>query len=124
LGELREANSYFDVVIRNDAAKGTETAAQAQWRIGETLFLQEKWAEAIQAYYRVESQYNYPYWQAAALLQAGKCQEKLNNQHQAVILYGNLLKRFPDSEFAQTARERLAAIDRQVNRRKREPILR
>ncbi|MEZ6092771.1 MAG: tetratricopeptide repeat protein [Pirellulaceae bacterium] len=123
-GQLETAKRHFENVLGDDASKGTETAAQAQWRIGETLFLQERFPEAIRAYYRVESLHSFPYWQAASLLQAGKCQEKLGNHKQAVILYGNLIKKYPETEFAKPARQRLSAIERQVDRRSSVPKLR
>jgi TolA-binding protein len=113
-GNLVTAINLFTKVTEAPQARGTETAAQAQWRIGEAQFLQEKYADAIRSYYRVESLHQHPYWQAAALLQAGKCQEKLRNFKQATILYANLIKKYPDSEFAKPARQRLSALDRQV----------
>ena len=49
----------------------------AQWMIGESFFHQEKYAEALAEYLRVDDRYPFPRWQAAALLQAGKCHERL-----------------------------------------------
>lgn len=113
-GDLELAKVTFQRVVDTPEARQTETAAQSQWRIGEALFLQERFAEAIEAYYRVDSLYDFPHWRAAAMLQAGKCQERLRNYRQAMILYSNLLKKFPDSEFAEQARKRLSALERQV----------
>ncbi len=113
-GDLELAKVTFQRVVDSPEARQTETAAQSQWRIGEALFLQERFAEAIEAYYRVDSLYDFPHWRAAAMLQAGKCQERLRNYRQAMILYSNLLKKFPDSEFAEQARKRLSALERQV----------
>ncbi len=113
-GNLNLALESFHSVVANPAAAKMETAAQSQWRIGETLLLQEKYAAAIAAYYRVDSLYDFPHWRAASMLQAGKCQEKLRNYRQAMILYNNLVKKFPNSEFAEQARTRLTALERQV----------
>ncbi|MBX3416369.1 MAG: tetratricopeptide repeat protein [Pirellulaceae bacterium] len=113
-GDLDSAKQTFQRVIDLPGSRKTETAAQSQWRIGEALFLQEKYADAVAAYYRVDSLHDFPHWRAAAMLQAGKCQEKLRNYRQAMTLYSNLLKKFPDSEFAEQARKRLSALERQV----------
>jgi cellulose synthase operon protein C len=120
-GDLNLALDSFRSVVANPAAAKQETAAQSQWRIGETLLLQEKYAEAIAAYYRVDSLYDFPHWRAAAMLQAGKCQEKLRNYRQAMILYNNLVRKFPNSEFADQARIRLTALERQVNNETADP---
>jgi TolA-binding protein len=62
--------------------------------------------------------YDYPRWQAGALLQAGKCQELLGQQAEAVKTYGRLVERFPDSELGDEARRRLSvAAQRGQSRR-------
>jgi TolA-binding protein len=82
----------------------------AQWMIGESHLLQEQYADAIREYLRVEVLYAYPHWQAAALLQAGKCYEQTGQWKNAGDAYSRLLARYSQSEFAAEARERLPAV--------------
>ncbi|MDD0425268.1 hypothetical protein PS059_24805, partial [Shigella sonnei] len=64
MGELRAAReAYRDALAAPNAAK-TETAAMAQWMIGETWFHQGDYAQAIREYLRGQTLYGYPRWQA------------------------------------------------------------
>ncbi len=108
-GRYDDAMQAFAEVIATPAARGTDLAAEAEWLTGEALFHQEKYRAAIAAYYRVDSLYQSPYWRAAALLQAGKCQELLGNRKHAEALYRQLLEKFGDSQHVDTARKRLDA---------------
>ena len=73
----------------------------AQWMIGESYFHQENYDAALREYLRVEILYAYPRWQAAALLQAGKCQELLGRRKEAAELYARLIKAYPNTEFTE-----------------------
>ena len=109
-GLLIDARQQFGKVIASPEGRQTETAAHSQWRIGESYFHQEKYEQAIGEYYKVDSLYAYPKWRAAALIQAGKCQEHLANPKNAVKLYNQLLDRYPNSEFAAEARGRMGKL--------------
>lgn len=106
-GMLSDARKQLEKVIASPAGSKTETAAHSQWRIAETFFHQEKYKLAIAEYYKVDSLYAFPKWRAAALIQAGKCQEHLANPENANKLYQQLLDRYPDSEFAAEAQGRM-----------------
>jgi TolA-binding protein len=102
-----EAREAYLRAVRSPTGGRTETAAMAQWMIGETYLHQKEYDLAIRAYHRVESLYAYPQWQAAALLQAGKCHELKGEWKEAVGLYAQLLKQYPHTEFAEDAALRL-----------------
>ncbi|MDZ4821119.1 MAG: tetratricopeptide repeat protein [Planctomycetota bacterium] len=105
-----DARSAYEKVIRSKAGGKTETAAMAQWMIGESHFHQEDYATAIREYLKVEILYAYPRWQAAALMQAGKCQELLNQPQEAVALYDRMLKLYSHPDFQAEAKQRSDAI--------------
>ncbi len=102
-----EAREAFQRVIRSPQGAHTETAAMAQWYIGETYFHQQDYQTALRAYLLVEVLYAYPEWQALALLEAARCHQKLGHQEQAQQLYERLLRRFPDTAAARQYRQHL-----------------
>ena len=81
--DFEAARQAYNKVIRSAAGAKTETAAMAQWMIGETYFHQKNYEAALREYLRLEILYAYPEWQAAALLQAGKCHERLGEAKEA-----------------------------------------
>lgn len=103
-------------------ARGPETPAElrprAQWMIGETYFLQDRFAEAIDAYRRVEGLDDHGHWVPAALLQSGKAFERLGRHREAATCYTALLTRFQDSPHAAPARSRLALVGSEAGRRR------
>jgi len=103
-----EARERYERVIHSATGGKTETAAMAQWMIGETFFHQKEYDEAIRAYSRVEILYDYPRWRAASLLQIGKCYEMKGEWRQAVERYAQLLKQYSETAFAEDASRRLS----------------
>ncbi len=106
--EFSEAREAYTKVLRSPQGGKTETAAMAQWMIGETYFHQEQYDAAIAAYLRVEILYAYPKWQAGALLQAGKCLEIAGRWKEAVDTYVRLIQTYPETEFTDEAKRRLS----------------
>jgi len=106
---MDEARELLAGIVR-----GGDTAAElrprAQWMIGETYFLQQKYNEAIDAYRRVDALDADGEWAAAALLQAGKSFEKLSRSREAATCYTALLSRFANLPHANQARTRLAQL--------------
>lgn len=109
-----DARAAFDRVIHSITGGRTETAAMAQWMIGETYFHQKNFLEAIKAYHRVERLFPFPRWQAGALLQSGKCHEQRGEFRDAVQLYAQVLKDFPDSPFTEEASQRLRVAQKRA----------
>jgi TolA-binding protein len=106
-GKLADARSAFQAVI--DARRTGELAAQAQLMRGETFYHQEQFREALREFLRVSIMYDAPRWQAAALLEAGKVYERLDQWPDAAETYGRLLSKFPTEPAAMPARQRQAA---------------
>jgi TolA-binding protein len=106
-------------VIRSEQGGKTETAAMAQWMIGESYFHQENYEAALREYLRVEILFDYPRWAAASLVQAAKCHEHLGEWKDAAELYTRLLNTYPDCELAEEARERLEAAQARTASKRR-----
>ena len=121
-GKLEDARNAFRKVTASELAQSSSTAAMAEWWIGETYFHQQRFALAIAAYYRVDSLYRDSRWRAAALLQAGKCQEHLGNWKHAIRLYQQLIEKYPTSRYRDQAESRLRNATRQAGRPKSERI--
>lgn len=114
LGRFSEAREAYERVVQSPTGSKTETAAKAQWMIGESYFHQDNYEEAIAAFERVEVLYGYPQWQSAALLQAGKCHSKSGDWKQAVKLFARLIREYPESDFAAEAAELLKTAQEQT----------
>lgn len=109
---FQEARAAYQRVVRSIAGGKTETAAMAQWMIGETYFHQKDYNAALKEYLRVEILYAYPKWQAAALLQAGKCCEQLGHWSLAARHFERVVNEFGNTEFKVEAEQRLRTAQR------------
>ncbi|HZZ72299.1 MAG TPA: tetratricopeptide repeat protein [Pirellulales bacterium] len=112
--DFEGARQAYQKVLRSPTGGKSETAAMAQWMIGETYFHQTQFEAALREYLRVEPLYDYPRWQAASLLQAGKCYEKLGRTREAAETYGRVLQAYPQTEFTDEAKSRLNAVQAQT----------
>lgn len=104
------ARRAYNKVIHSPAGAKTETAARAQWFIGETFFHQKNYQAALREYLKLEILYAYPTWQAAALFEAGKCHELLGEKKEAAELYRRILNVYPKTPLADDAKKRLAGL--------------
>lgn len=107
--DFEGAREALNRVIDSPAARRTETEAMARWMIGETYFHQKNYEAAIREFIALEVLCAFPTWQAAALLEAGKCRELLGEREEALRLYTRIVKRYPDTEAAKLARAKLDA---------------
>jgi TolA-binding protein len=114
-GRLDDARAAYERVSKSTAAAGSETAATARWLIGETYFHQKRYREALLAYERCATAKDFPRWQAAGLLQAGKCRLLLNEKAQAIADFQRLSSELADTPYAAEARQRLAALGASVS---------
>jgi TolA-binding protein len=109
-GQFPQSRVAYQQVIDSPTGRATETAAMAQWMIGETYFHQEQFALAAEAYHRTETLYPFPQWQAAALYQAGQCYEQLRRDRDAENVYRQLLREHAQCSLAARAQERLEQL--------------
>ena len=107
--EFELARETYRKVIRSSRGAKTETAAKAQLMIAESYYHQKDYQAALRDYLALEILYDYPTWQAAALLQAAKCHEMLGEWKQAVDLYDRLLTVYPNTSLIEEATGRLRA---------------
>jgi TolA-binding protein len=107
LDRLEEAAAEYDVVLTKTNG---EAAARAQFMIGEIQFQQKRHADAVKSYFRVIYGYAYPQWQADACYEAARCFEVLQKKTQAVKQYQELIEKFPTSDKAPLAKERIQAL--------------
>ena len=105
--EFDHARGAYQRVLESPTGAQTETSAMSQWMIGETHFMQRDYHQAIKAYHRVEVLHGFPQWQAAALLQAGKCHEMLGQWDEAGKLYSQILRDYQGTRVAEKANLRL-----------------
>lgn len=103
----------------DDAAKGYErvltghqgpTAARAQFQIGQCSFAQNKYEDAARELLKVDILYAYPEWSAAALFEAGRCFEKLNQPAEARRQFETVRERHASTRWAKMADERLSEL--------------
>ncbi len=106
------ARQAFRQVTSSPAAQRTETAAMAQWMIGETYFHQSNYDAAIRAYDQVVQRYKFPQWRAAALLQAAKCHELNGQPLVAAEVYAKVRRHYPRTTYAAAADQRLRVANR------------
>ncbi|TWU27533.1 tetratricopeptide repeat protein [Bythopirellula polymerisocia] len=113
-GQMSEARQAYQAVLNNELTNGTETAAMAQWMIGETYFLQHDYEHAQTAYQNVLLDHQYPEWQAKAALKEGKCAELKGDWLEASELYQQALQNWNASEVAEQLASRLKWAQRQA----------
>jgi TolA-binding protein len=102
LGRHRSAVQAFRRVT--SSYRG-ETAARAQFEIGECLLDQGDWEGALAEYLKVRFLYGHEEWVAASMLRAGRCFEELGQDDRARAVYAELREKHPDTEWARQAPE-------------------
>lgn len=98
--------AYRQVVARH---KGP-TAARAQFQIGECLFAQGNYEEAVRELLKVDILFAYPEWSAAALYEAGRCFEKLGKAVEARNHFARVVDDYGESRWAALASQRLSGL--------------
>ncbi len=99
--------AYTEVVERHRG----ETAARAQFQIGECLFAMHRYREAVTELLKVDILFAYAQWSAAALYEAGRCFEKLEQVAEARAQYQQVVDRYSQQQrWHQLAARRLSEL--------------
>lgn len=107
--KLDEAIALCEQVI---AKADGEPAARAQFRIGQAQLQSKNPKEAIRSFLKAAYGYSdYPQWQADALLAAAGAHESLGRRAEAIKLHRELLQKYPKSDKAPQAKERLKELE-------------
>lgn len=110
-----EALAIFQRIVDDPHGRRTETAAKAQFMRGEIYLLQKDFKNAEAEFLKVDILYKFPDWQAPALFQAAGCQEEQKQWKAAAKTYEELIKNYPNSEYAKkAATERLPVVKQKV----------
>ncbi len=100
--------AYEHVVQRHQG----ETAARAQFQIGECLFAMKRLDEAVRELLKVDILYAYPQWSAAALYEAGRCFQEMGYPNDARKQFELVRADHGESRWAQLAEHRLDELSR------------
>lgn len=99
--------SFTDVTRRVK----TDVAAQAQFLIGQIHQTREDFQAATVAYLRLIALYGqHREWVAAASFESGKCHEALGNAADARAFYRDVVEKYKDTRWAESAAERLKGM--------------
>ncbi|MBI4536271.1 MAG: tetratricopeptide repeat protein [Ignavibacteriae bacterium] len=115
IGIIRQQREqYGDAIAAFTEVAGRRTdevGAEAQYRIGETLFKQQLYKDAVTALLRVK--YVYPSsrdYIARAYLKIGECYEKVSDKGKAREAYQTVLKTHKEDEFGREADKKMKEL--------------
>ncbi len=120
--DFQQARVHLQAILEADLAKNTSAAARAQWMLGETYFLEQKWTEAIAAYSPVVELDDFQTWQMLALMQTAKCRELLKQSNEALDAYQKVIAITSDEKIRQEAAARIEVIERIASSAKPKPL--
>ena len=108
---FEEARAAYQRVVDSDTGRGTETAAECQFRIAESYLKEKNYEAAYTHYYKVSVGYESEMYEPAALIQAARCDAALKRWRGAVATYQKLIDEFPGSQFVEPAQTELREIE-------------
>ncbi len=101
LKQLDRIPSAVQAFRRVTSTHRGETAARAQYEIGECFRAQNNYEDALSEYLKVRFLYAHDDWIAASLFRTGQCFEKLGQDDRARSTYTELSSQYPKSEWAK-----------------------
>ena len=107
LGSADQAMAAYQAVIGRSEG---EAAARSQLAIGQLQLDAKQHDKAAESFLKVAYGYSFPSLQAEAAFHAARCYETLGKKAEALDLYGELIKRFPESERVSPAKNRVEQL--------------
>jgi tetratricopeptide (TPR) repeat protein len=98
--------AYREVVEKHDG----QTAARAQFQIGECLYGQRKHEAAVAEFLKVDVLYAYPEWSSAAIYEAGRCLAESGKSAEAMKQFDDVIARFGETSWARLAKEQREVV--------------
>lgn len=96
--------------------KDHDLAVQAQYYIAESVYSQNKYAEAYEEYKKIEDNYSNTEFIPSARLKMALCLELLNKKDDSIIVLQSILKDYPKSAEAFTAKEKIKIYTNDKNK--------
>ncbi|MDR0822392.1 MAG: tol-pal system protein YbgF [Endomicrobium sp.] len=84
-------------------------AANAQFYMGECFFIKKQWQQAADEYIKVDKNYSKSDVAVQSLLKLGLSYEYLGRKKEATAVFASIVKKFPQSPEALTAKEKIKA---------------
>ena len=91
-------------------------AAQAQYYIAESMYLQNNFADAYEEYKKIEGTYSNSEFISAARLKMALCLEQLNRKEDSLVVLQSIIKDYPKSAEAFTAKEKIKIYTNDKNK--------
>ncbi len=106
----RNLNDAIKVYQRVVDTHTGPTAARAQFQIGECLFADKQYADAVRALLKVDILYAYPEWSAAALYEAGRCFEMMGKTVEARAQFKAVMEKYDGTKWAELASQKISQL--------------
>jgi TolA-binding protein len=115
LGWVAEKQKNYEYAIRQyrlalESGSKDDTSARAQFQIGQCLAALNRYDEALTEYLKADTGFAFPRWGARALLEMGSIYELTASVEHAASQYGEVVRKYPQSEEAVLAKERMESL--------------
>ncbi|MCA9036386.1 MAG: tetratricopeptide repeat protein, partial [Planctomycetaceae bacterium] len=109
--DFEKAREYFEMVLKDPVGRKTETAAQCQFLLADTYFLQGNFTEARVQYYAVQFNHaDYRDWHEQALHQVARCDLELKEVEKARKTLERFVQDYPNSPLLDEVKKTLASL--------------
>ncbi len=111
-GDVVLARGLYAQFLKKWSKDKDDTVAEAHYGLGDTFFSEDKCREALYEYGKVIEEFSKSKVAAGAYLRSSDCFRKLNMLDEARIALEELLKGFPKSEAAKSAKGKLLELEK------------